>query len=63
MLPLRERRKMRWKEVFEAILVGACVAFFSAFLDGVSEALRGWGNNTLGGISTTLTVIARRLLS
>lgn len=60
---IKEKRKVNWKEVFEAILVGACVAFFSAFLDGVSEVLKGWGNNTLGGVSTAVSLLIKRTLS
>lgn len=60
---LKEKRKVNWKEVFEAILVGACVAFFSAFIDGIAEALKGYGNNTLGGISTAMSLIIKRTLS
>lgn len=60
---VKEKRQIRWKEILESILIGALVAFLSSFFDGIAQALNDYGNNTLGGITTTLTLLSKRLLS
>lgn len=58
-----EKRKIQWREILQSILVGACVAFFASFFDGISKALSGHGNDILGGISATMTLLSKRTLS
>ncbi len=42
-----------WKQIFISILVGAIVAFMTAFLEGALDAMRGLENNTVGGVVAT----------
>ena len=41
------------KEILISILVGACVAFFTAFFQGIADALNGYGNNVAGGLASS----------
>lgn len=50
------------REILVAILIGASVAFLTAFFEGLADALRGMGNNTVGGAVTSLYILARHLV-
>lgn len=41
---------MDWKEVFKSILIGACIAFLTTFLEGALHYLQGLENNLAGGV-------------
>lgn len=60
---MKDKRKVNWKEIATSILVGAFVAFFSSLFQGITDALQGHGNDILGGISATMTLLAKRTLS
>ncbi len=55
-------RKYDWGDIFVSVLVGALVAFLSAFAEGLADALNGFGNNATGGIASTLYIMTRHLV-
>ena len=46
--------KLDWKKALQSIFVGAVIAFFTVFLEGLLDWLRGLENNFLGGVGSAL---------
>jgi hypothetical protein len=47
------------RQVFISIFVGACVAFISAFLDGLAAFIRDHSQELIAGMSTSMVYIAK----
>jgi len=44
-----------------SIFVGAVVAFLSSFFEGITELLKGHGNDLAGGVMATLHYISKNI--
>lgn len=53
--------KTEWKKILISILIGASVAFFTSLFEGLIDVLQNQGNNIVGGISSGLVYIAKRV--
>lgn len=53
--------KIDWKEMLISIFMGALVAFFTTFLEGLLDVLKNTENNLAGGLTSTVYYVVKHL--
>ena len=48
-----------WREILESIIIGAVIAFLTAFLEGLLDFLNSHENNIIGGVSGSIWALVR----
>ena len=54
-------KKDHWKQALISVFIGACVAFFATLFDGIAEFLKQHSTQIAGGVTATLTYLAKSI--
>lgn len=57
---MKEKQQRNFREVFVAIVIGACVSFLTVLFEGLADFLTTYGDQIIAGMSSVAYYLAKQ---